>query len=97
MSGKCRPSQDEKVIYNVLRSNLSYTNVKFIEEVIKRYRNIVNGDTNYVEVVRCKDCEYFVPADKDREGGFCDFWSKHDCVVELGGNEYCSNGERRKE
>lgn len=47
---------------------------------------------NYVEVVRCKDCEYY------SKSGFCrngNITSNCDCDLEKEPNSYCDWGKRR--
>ena len=46
-----------------------------------------------VEVVRCKDCEYFDPEKALRQGGiWCGYWG-----TDPDPDDFCSHGERRAE
>ena len=82
MPGKCRPSLREKTLANVMRSNLSETDKQCIKSVFERF----------VDVVRCKECEYYTYKNGcplRESGSFCDG------EMLPHANDFCAYGVRR--
>lgn len=75
MPGKCRPSLRKKTLDNVMCSNLSQTDKDCIKAVFERY----------VEVVRCKNCEYHINC-------ICTYFGAY-----TRSDDFCSYGERRSD
>lgn len=80
MPGKCRPSLRKKTLDNVMCSNLSQTDKDCIKAVFERY----------VEVVRCKNCEYHI-LDDDVDC-LCTYFGKYTRY-----EDFCPYGERRSD
>lgn len=70
---------------------------EFPSEEIKKFDcPRFKNKANYVEVVRCKDCEYYVPLGdayehKGKKAMHCWMWAK--CT---GDNYYCADGMRKE-
>lgn len=65
----------------------------WIEQVVERLRN--DPESEWVEVVRCKDCKWYGRADKRLFYRGMDCLNKHiDTIVP--DRDYCSRGERRE-
>ena len=56
-----------------------------IEKICEHFKN----KSDFVEVVRCKDCENF------RDCNICIFHSEDDYTFSTEPNDFCSYGERR--
>lgn len=65
MSGKARPSLRQKTLENVKRSNLSETDKKCIEEVFKRYEEMLMNTRE----ISCDDCHLEYIFEKYIKGG----------------------------
>ena len=67
-----------------------------IEMVLEPLSNMPADDV--VEVVRCKDCEFW-NKDENILGGICDEWSDfEDSIISYTKpDDYCSRGERKEE
>lgn len=65
--------------------------VKAKESSKQRWRRLAMDTADYVDVVRCGDCQWYDPLDKSRPF-FCPVM---DCVNGVMEDDYCSRGERR--
>ena len=84
------------------------------EDAIKAYADIIRSDkdtkliaemiladvpsADVVEVIRCKDCDFW-NKDENILGGICDEWSDfEDSIISYTKpDDYCSRGERKEE
>ncbi len=49
------------------------------------------NEAEYVKVIRCRDCRWFLPSERKKSRGWCSF-SQHGCPNE---DDYCSDAERK--
>lgn len=72
-----------------LTVKVDFDEEKFHELIEEFKRN----NPNFVEVVRCKDCRYFVES-KVSKTSFC---NRHEKLIRMRPNEFCSLGKENKQ
>lgn len=84
----CKDCIHERVCYSLIKSGLPYVDEELPAEA---FCMTFRGNTDFVKVIRCKDCKYW-DKQKDSLQGRCILSSNYPT-----GAWYCANAERKDE
>ena len=62
----------------------------WVEQIVNRLRN--DPEAEWVEIIRCKDCEHYRPAN-----WYCEAWNNSPGFPAVNDEMFCSIAERRAE
>ena len=68
----------------------------WMEQIVNRLRN--DPESEWVEIIRCKDCKYYRPNLTCVEGHYngCAMWLDNGNEIMVAPDDYCSYAERRE-
>jgi hypothetical protein len=61
----------------------------WMEQIVNRLRN--DPEAEWVEIVRCKDCKFYTPMNRETQTGICRLLMHQN----FGDDWYCAGAERR--